>query len=399
MVSRSGRIIGVRGGQWRATVDPQGTVVPHDGSAALQWHVAGDDRWYSPADEATVRQKWYAGYPVAETRMRVGNGDIVQRVYCVADLGGITVVEFENETPMSVAVALTRPDLLTTREVPGTQPQGIDLPAGSIAIPLGHKSTVRVGISHASAGRGRLPDDLPTHQQVVRGWESACDTASRIVMGDHAVVAGIARVRSDLLLAAGSAGPHEPGTAVELVRLGETHHDSIVDVVDDVHARLRSEKKSRTLRWDTPHLMATAARACVLLGDERAADDVVAAWARLGEIPVEAPPAVMPEGVSGVAWVESLMALGAPTGSSCALFPWGIPETWWGSPFEGHGLVAGIRHKVSFAVRWHGERPALLWEVAGPPGLVLTGGGADTAWSTSDASGEALLAAPVRVGV
>lgn len=395
----SGRVVGVRGGAWRATVDATGTVVPHDGSAPLAWHVAGDDRWYSPDAESTVRQKWYGGYPVAETRMRVGQGDIVQRVYCVADHGGITVVEFENETPMSVVVALTRSDLLTSRDAPGTEPQGIDLPAGSIALPLGHKATMRVGVAHVTTGNGRLPDDLPTHQQVVRGWESACDTASRIVMEDHAVVAGIARVRSDLLLAAEESGRNEPGASIELVRMGETHRDSIVCVVDDVQARLRTEKKSRLLRWDTPHLMVTGARACVLLGDERAAGDIDAAWSRLADLEIEPPPVAIPDGVSAVAWVESLMVHGSPLGSSCAMFPWGIPETWWGSSFEGHGLVASAHHRVSCAVRWHGERPALLWEIAGPAGLTLSGGRADADWSTTDATGETLLAAPARAGV
>ena len=91
--------------------------------------------------------------------MKVGQGDIVQRVYCVADSGGITVVEFENETPMPVVVAVTRSDILTTRPLGDNVPMGIDLPLGSVTLPLGHKSTVRIGLSHASAGQGRLPDE------------------------------------------------------------------------------------------------------------------------------------------------------------------------------------------------------------------------------------------------
>ena len=51
--------------------------------------------------------------------------------------------------------------------------------------------------------------------------------------------------------------------------------------------------------------------------------------------------------------------------------------------------------RVSYAVRWHGARPALLWECErsirlGAPGL-------DRAWSTAEARGEALLAAPTEV--
>jgi hypothetical protein len=55
--------------------------------------------------------------------------------------------------------------------------------------------------------------------------------------------------------------------------------------------------------------------------------------------------------------------------------------------------------RVSFAVRWHGARPALLWEVspwsdldAATPTLVAPM--VDPAWSTRASSGDALLAAP-----
>jgi hypothetical protein len=73
------RFIGIRSRAWRARVTHDGSVVPQDGSMTLSWHVAADDRWYSPSREPSVRQKWFAGYPVVETRMKVPTGDIVQR--------------------------------------------------------------------------------------------------------------------------------------------------------------------------------------------------------------------------------------------------------------------------------------------------------------------------------
>lgn len=399
MAGQEHRAIGVRGGTWRARVDGHGTVLPLNGTAPLAWHVAGDDRWYSPSGEPTVRQKWYAGYPVTETRMRVGQGDIVQRVWCVADLGGITVVEFENETPATVAVAVTRSDILTTRPLADNPPMGIDLPSGSQVLPLGHRATVRIGISHVDPAAGRLPDDLPGHQQVVRGWESACDVASRVTLADHTVVATMNAARSNLLLGDFVGGPPADADVIELVRLGDTHHDSIIEVVDAVQRRIREEKRSRTLRWDTPHLLATAARACVLLEDGTAAGDIGTAWLRLADRPVEEPPAEVPAGTASVAWSESLLVRPSPSGGICDLFPFGIPETWWGTSFDCRGLIGDPHRALSFAVRWHGERPAVLWEVAGPAGLVLTGGAADPAWHTADPSGEALLAAPVRTDV
>ena len=67
------------------------------------------------------------------------------------------------------------------------------------------------------------------------------------------------------------------------------------------------------------------------------------------------------------------------------LMPRGFPAAWLGVDFEAHGLAIGLDSKLSFAIRWHGDRPALLWEVSGPP-MCLTYGD----WSTAQLSGEAL---------
>ncbi|MBW3669262.1 MAG: hypothetical protein KY443_08630 [Actinobacteria bacterium] len=74
-----------------------------------------------------------------------------------------------------------------------------------------------------------------------------------------------------------------------------------------------------------------------------------------------------------------------------------LPDSWVGQGIEVHD--APTHHgRLSFAVRWHGERPALLWEltphddVDGP--VRLTAPGLDPTWSTTDLRGDALLAAP-----
>ncbi len=84
-----------------------------------------------------------------------------------------------------------------------------------------------------------------------------------------------------------------------------------------------------------------------------------------------------------------------------------VPDGWLGQPVEAHGL-ATAHGRLSFAVRWHGERPALLWElephadptvaaaVAAEGPFLVRAGGFDPSWSSSDIRGEALLAAPAR---
>ncbi len=67
-------------------------------------------------------------------------------------------------------------------------------------------------------------------------------------------------------------------------------------------------------------------------------------------------------------------------------------RSWLGAPLEGHRLpVAG--GTVSFGVRWHGTRPALLWETDGRPAATeVCAPALDPAWRDAAPSGEALLA-------
>ena len=85
---------------------------------------------------------------------------------------------------------------------------------------------------------------------------------------------------------------------------------------------------------------------------------------------------------------------GMPTGRSgtrIALLRWWPPE-WAGEALEVHGLPTGVG-RVGFALRWHGRRPALLWEVSGDgPELSVTAPGLDPGWEAEGRSGEALLA-------
>ena len=73
------------------------------------------------------------------------------------------------------------------------------------------------------------------------------------------------------------------------------------------------------------------------------------------------------------------------------------PAAWLGQPVEVHDVPTRIGI-VSWAVRWHGERPALLWDVAPhnpdatPP--AVTAPGLDPAFSATGWQGEVLLAAP-----
>ena len=70
---------------------------------------------------------------------------------------------------------------------------------------------------------------------------------------------------------------------------------------------------------------------------------------------------------------------------SAQLMPNSFPPTWLGVDFEAHGVAIGLASTLSFAIRWHGDRPAVLWEVDGAP-MPLSHG----SWTTGQLSGEAL---------
>ena len=65
--------------------------------------------------------------------------------------------------------------------------------------------------------------------------------------------------------------------------------------------------------------------------------------------------------------------------------------SWRGSSFDVRN-VAVPGGRLSAAVRWHGQRAAVLWEVDGPNDVTITCRSIDPAWSASGRRGDALLA-------
>jgi hypothetical protein len=103
----NGITIGVTGQQARWTVAPWGAITPwgQENPVTFEWFIAADDRWHVPAHEPTVRQLRLEGTPVLETRVRIPDGDAVQRIWAVPDGGGSVIIEFENESPKPFRVS------------------------------------------------------------------------------------------------------------------------------------------------------------------------------------------------------------------------------------------------------------------------------------------------------
>ncbi|MDA8283611.1 MAG: hypothetical protein M0Z42_10050, partial [Actinomycetota bacterium] len=95
------------------------------------------------------------------------------------------------------------------------------------------------------------------------------------------------------------------------------------------------------------------------------------------DTPRDSPPPDTPQHVDAV------------RGVTLPLLRW-LPPAWRGQPVEVHDLpsTAGL---VSYALRWHGQQPALLWEVTGEGPLTITAAGLDPYWVGAGRAGEALL--------
>ncbi len=208
---------------------------------------------------------------------------------------------------------------------------------------------------------------------------------------------------------------------------GEPFARAAADVVASAAQQLldavRPRRGRRTAPAETGGLdvgddLEAFARALASAGEARAAQDVRAVLARL-DLAVGADHGMAnPVGSDGTDDLDAKLSQGSGTVSWPPRASWlaaanvanqlgatlvrarpgavvlapAVPSSWLGQNFEVHGLRtrAGV---VSYAVRWHGARPALLWEVSGASGTTeVTAPGLDPAWLSGEPSGEALLA-------
>jgi hypothetical protein len=417
------RAVGVRGGAWLGGVNAWGDVFV-DGKERLRWFVAADDRWYRPSRETTVRQREISSVPVIETRIKVPGGDAVQRVYGVADFGGAIVVEVFNDSSLPFAVAFDRGDIAAMREPSPTGVQGIDLPVGSVVFPVGHHATLRVAILIGDLERNlerkisaQELESLPSFEQVERGWLAALRVASRVDVPEASWESILTTQRCKLLLAGdgGATGDGESGRdddfvdlildRAERVKLGDKADQWVDEVAAATESVIRRCAKNRNAKWFDERAIVLASMVLNRAGEKRGQKDVAQAWSRvvsdavglcdfglvLGvDAEVDRDQIANFSGVRQIAWVESQLVAQRHDGV-IEICPRGIDAAWLGANFECHRLVASAEHLISFAVRWHGEKPALLWEIDGPAGARVAASAVDGTFSSVEMRGETLL--------
>ena len=399
------RAVGVRGAAWSAGVSAWGDLFVED-QERLRWFIAADDRWYRPSRETTVRQREVSGVPVIETRIKVPGGDAVQRVYGVANFGGAIVVEIYNDSSLPFAVAFDRGDIATMREPSPTGVQGIDLPAGSVVFPVGHHATMRAAILINGDSRqisaGEL-ESLPSFEQVERGWLAALQISSRVDVPDLSWSSVLTSQRCKVLLSNSTelAESSDISLVVDLlldraerVRLGDKPAQWVDEVAVATERILKQCAKTQSVQWFEERALLGAGMVLNRAGESRGLQDFVSVWSRLAEAGRISGLALASPEIAGtvrqIAWIESQLVAQRRDGV-IEICPCGIDKSWLGVNFECHKLLASPEHVISYAVRWHGEKPALLWEIDGPVGAKVAASAIDRTFSSTEMRGETLL--------
>lgn len=406
--------VGALGSPYQAVVDARGFVVPDGAGWQLDWWIGGDDRWHVPGRESATRQRLVEGVPVVETAVRVPGGDAVQRTYGIGGASGMLVVEVENASPAPFVVAFVvqpaaadgrvqslsahggwvvvdgRPVLRTPQrarrwsisregrpfdavvegqarsgQFPTTRDRAGRLGAAFLH-PVAHRSRLRAVVALGPHASGTGPDSdpalAPTPDQAVLGWKAQLDRGMRVAVPDSKLQAAVDATRAALLL---SATARARPTAAKLIALEDWGFDREATLVWKglgVRDRHRAAQRSElTAPWE----------------------DVLE---RLGSA---SPTFTWHDGPAPLLRaVRELLVREHDDGVVRLLAH--LPTAWLGQPLEVHGAPtrAGA---VSYAIRWHGSRPALLWDCAGAQRVMVPG--LDPRWATDEPRGEALLAA------
>jgi hypothetical protein len=327
----------------------------------------------------------------------------------------------------------------------------------AVIYPLAHTAAVRVALPISQLGAIVDLTRLPEAKQVVSGWQAQARQGARVTLPERRVQDAVdTRVRRALLEPGGVSGAAlldlfgfaqeaaaglgrlieepwsipEPGRA--LLALGR--HVAFTDdgafasaaspAVAELIGRLRKGSPPADLRR-AARAMPLVARLLSRAGHTRGAADAERVGATLADRLGPEPPAPLAERVRATVreatgtwrWpehdadvagdlVDHVRSLLVDDRAGHLDLNPVVPTTWLGQGWEAHDLPT-VHGPVSFAVRWHADRPALLWEHehrGGHP-VALRAPGLDPTWSSTDPRGEALLGPvalpppPERVGL
>ncbi len=443
-----------------AVVDEHGRLQTIDRRWSFEWGVGVGDRWRIAHETAGTRRHRINDAPVYETRLRVAGGDVVQRVAVANDgVSRVLVVEFENASSDAVAVALVgraiggqvsvscdsasldgrtwiRPERQAggviavcgaqdpwpeIQKGPNTAPvsvRGTEVAAGLVTA-LPHRQSVKFQV----VIEGKVPTRSASPAEVASGWLAVTADASSIEVADVDLGTAWRRILGDLVVQAGSDDPRSAAEAAPILDIGGLDREAdrartaVVALTEAGHlgdtaavAALRA-LISRDLRLGKNSGLDELADVLVAAAADSLDSNTanLLAWALEATAPRAATDArrLAAKVDPGVVYQPTTLAARAAGRVLGPLIDDSrpkridllaeVPSEWFGRPVDvrGFGTLWG---RISFSVRWHGRRPALLWERIGSRDPVeLRCSGLDSSWSSVERRGETLLAEPLWV--
>ena len=413
--------LGVRGIPAGAVVAADTSIHVDGESRPLRWFVMSEERLHTPEVEPSLRVSTVDGAPVVTQRISLPGGDASLTAWMVADDDGSLVLDFANESPRACALVIDGP--ATTS---GQQPRPVDalpgVPATARSYSVGHRTTTRLVV-----GRGATdPARLAAADRVASGWVGISESVSRVDVPATTYATTLVAARARIAVARA----HEwsvlleaaPDLAVlglaERTRMGESLGEWTAPVADAVARISRSIAATSGPHGRALRAVQQAAHALRLSDEPRAADDAAELWSRLAVSrgtmtpppdPLAGHDLTSPQrfdlatAIDVAAGIEQrcvravsisadgAVSSGADSAVAVELFAPGFPSAWRGVDGGIEGVSAGPRHTLSFAMRWHGERLAVLWESTGPTPVTLTAPRLDPSWRVTGTSGDALL--------
>jgi len=325
--------------------------------------------------------------------------------------GGVATAAYSDDGPDPWHTVMSSPE---------SSDVSIDLGyAGGFAamvFPLPHRASlqIRIAVDGDLSGRVASPSDIAS------GWRAITSRSATVEVPDRQMVEAWRRIVPDLVIAAGSPDPLVAAEVAPWLDLAGLHQEAdrarATIVIAAEAGRLRGHGAaaaitalaSRDLRagepsgldqlidlllpaaGDATNRHTIAAAALVLRSAHPGpAGGLAALAASLPEPEAHQPETPVARGAAAV--IGNLM--GPVAEGSLDLLPT-VPSDWFGQSIDVRNLATHVG-RVSFSVRWHGSRPALLWEREGGPNEVtLTCSGLDPGWSSTERTAESLLGEP-----
>lgn len=268
--------LGILGAGNPISVTPFGGIHWLDRKMKVSWAIGADDRWHFAEQETTIRQNLSAKKISPETRVRVPGGDIEQCVDVIpVGSGSATMVEFENTTPVPVALALilmnfdeltvegplvksgssqvmlaskpvaltcsakTLVDLQKALEETAAKPSNAgeiinDKGHTAVIFPLPHGTKLRLLLNNDEVDELPNPKGCPEFSEIAKGWERHLDMGMQVILPDNRILEAAIASRRHLLIGSGqplksefwsreSSSNVAPICANALIRWGHRH--------------------------------------------------------------------------------------------------------------------------------------------------------------------------------